>query len=328
LELSVGFTEIRFSKLRKMTKDKIFVIEGGAGRQVSAIPALEKYALTHPSFHIITEYKFDFFVGNSILEPHTHHPNEENLFVNIIKDGDVVMPEPYHCSEYFNQECSIAQAFHLLINGKYCSENKIPKIHFHPSENTGAKLFIENLKREYKKDKVLVLQPFGQTAEMFSDGIFDNTHRSLITENVIDIASRLGKDYLILFMGHLRLDISNIIDGVHIYDNNIIYLGTSLRNWAGYIKFADHFLGCDSSGQHLAKAVNQRSTVVLGGTYPINVSYPNDDRFTVFDIGKERRVYDPIRIIIDPKVSEANQGVMHMDAVTIDKIIDNIVGAP
>jgi ADP-heptose:LPS heptosyltransferase len=311
-----------------MTKDKIFVIDGGAGRQVSAIPALEKYALTHPNFHIITEYKFDFFVGNSILEQHTHHPTEENLFVNIIKDGDVVMPEPYHRSEYFNQECSIAQAFHLLINGKYCNENKIPKIHFNSSENTGAKLFIEKLKREYKKDKVLVLQPFGQSAEMFSDGIFDNTNRSLTTENVIDIASRLGKDYLILCMGSLRLDISNIIDGVHIYDNNIIYLGTSLRNWAGYIKFADHFLGCDSVGQHLAKAVNQRSTVVVGGTYPINVSYPNDDRFTVFDIGKERRVYDPIRIIIDPKISEANKGIMHMDAVTIDKIIDNIVDTP
>jgi hypothetical protein len=311
-----------------MTKNKIFVLDGGAGRQVCAIPALEKYALTHHNFHIITEYKFDFFTGNAILEPHTHHPNEENLFVNIIKDGDVVMPEPYHRSEYFNQECSITQAFHLLINNNYCSENKISKIHFHPSENAGAKLFIENLKREYKKDKVLVLQPFGQSAEMFSDGIFDKTNRSLITENVIDIASRLGKDYLILCMGSLRLDISNIIDGVHIYDNNIIYLGTSLRNWAGYIKFADHFLGCDSVGQHLAKSVNQRSTVVIGGTFPVNVSYPNDDKFTVFDLGKERRVYDPIRILVDQKIVEANKGIMAMDDVTIDKIIDNIVKSP
>ena len=94
-----------------------------------------------------------------------------------------------------------------------------------------------------------------------------------------------------------------------------------MRDWAGYIKFADHFLGCDSVGQHLAKSVNQRSTVIMGGTFPINASYPNDDKFTVFDLGKDRRVYDPIRIAIDKKTSEANKGIMKMDDVTIDKII-------
>ena len=143
-------------------------------------------------------------------------------------------------------------------------------------------------------------------------------------ENVITIVSRLKKDYLILFMGFLRLNISNVINGVNIHDNTLIYLDTTLRNWAGYIKFADHFLGCDSVGQHLAKSVNQRSTVVLGGTFPINASYPNDDKFTVFDLGKERRVFDPIRITNDKKVSEANKGIMKMNDATIDKIIDNI----
>ena len=307
-----------------MTKDKIFLIDGGAGRHMCAIPALERYAMTHRNFHIVSEYKLDLFVGNALLESHTHLPSEENLFVNIIKNGEVVMPEPYQCSEYFNQECSITQAFHLLINGSYCSENRSSKIHFHPTENAAAKLFLENLKREYKKDKILILQPFGQDAQLFSDGIFDSTNRSMTAENITHIASCLKKDYLILCMGHLRLDISNIIDGIHIYDNTIIYLDTTLRNWAGYIKYADHFLGCDSVGQHLAKAVNQRSTIVVGGTDPINVSYLNDDKFTIFDTGKDRRVYDPIRMINDPTVSEANKGIMHMDDVIIDKIVDNI----
>ena len=129
-------------------------------------------------------------------------------------------------------------------------------------------------------------------------------------------------------MGPLRLNISNVINDVNINDNSIIYLDATLRDWAGYIKFADHFLGCDSVGQHLAKSVNQRSTVVIGGTYPINVSYPNDDKFTVFDLGKDRRIYDPLRIVIDKKSSEANKGIMKMDDETIDKIIDNIVNSP
>ena len=311
-----------------MTKDKIFLLDGGAGRQLCSIPAFEHYALTHDNFHIITLFKSDFFVGNPILEKHTHHIDDEDLFTNIIKDGEVGTLEPYFRSEYFNQECSISQAFHLMINGKYSIENKTPKIYFLMDENTKYKNFIEALKREYKKDKVLVIQPFGQDAQVFPDGIFDDSNRSFTMENVITIASRLRKDYIILFMGPLRLNISNVINGVNINDNSIIYLDATLRDWAGYIKFADHFLGCDSVGQHLAKSVNQKATVVIGGTFPVNISYPNDDKFTVFDLGKDRRVFDPIRLTFDKKASEANKGIMHMDDATIDKIIDNIVNLP
>ena len=307
------------------------LIDGGAGRILCAIPALEHYALTHDNFHIITysDIKSNFFVGNTILEKCTHNMDEEDLFTNIIKDGEVIQIEPYHRSEYFNQECSLAQAFHLVINGKYSIENKTPKIYFLMDENTKYKNFIEALKREYKKDKVLVIQPFGQDAQVFPDGIFDDSNRSFTMENVITIASRLRKDYIILFMGPLRLNISNVINGVNINDNSIMYIDATLRDWAGYIKFADHFLGCDSCGQHLAQSVNQKATVVIGGTFPINVSYPNDDKVTIFDIGKERRVYEPrMGILFDPKTAEANKGIMHMDDATIDKIIDNILNSP
>ena len=125
-------------------------------------------------------------------------------------------------------------------------------------------------------------------------------------------------------MGHLRLNISNVINGVTINDNSIIYLDVTLRQWAGYIKFADHFLGCDSVGQHLAKSVGQKATVVIGGTFPKNVSYPDDADFTIFDLGKDRRIYDPIRITIDNHVSEVNRGIMKMEDKTLDNIIQNI----
>jgi ADP-heptose:LPS heptosyltransferase len=53
----------------------------------------------------------------------------------------------------------------------------------------------------------------------------------------------------------------------------------SLREWAGIIKEADYFIGCDSCGQHMAKAVGQRASVFLGGTHKTNVSY--DDFYTI-----------------------------------------------
>ena len=312
-----------------MTKDKIFMLtDGGAGRILCSIPALEHYALTHDNFHIITysDIKSNFFVGNTILEKHTHNMDDEDLFTNIVKDGEVIKLEPYYRSEYFNQECSLAQAFDLEINGKHSIGNKTPKIYFDTSEDTKSKNFIEALKQEYKKDKVLVIQPYGQGAELFPDGVFDLSNRSFFMEDVISLVTRLRDEYIIMFMGHLRLNISNVINGFNINDNSLIYLDATLREWAGFIKFADHFLGCDSIGQHLAKSVGQKTTVIIGGTFPINISYPDDDDFTIFDLGKDLRIYDPIRITcFDKKSSETNKGIMKMNDKTIDKIIENII---
>ena len=300
--------------------------DGGAGRILSSIPAFEQYAMNHDNFHIVThcKNKSDFFVGNTLLEKHTHDQNEENLFTNIVKDGEIIKLEPYHRSEYYNQECSLAQAFDLEINGKHTIGNKTPKIYFDPSEDIKSKNFIEALKQEYKKDKVLVIQPYGQSAELFPDGVFDNFNRSFFSEDIISLVSRLRNEFIIMFMGHIRLNISNVINGITINDNSLIYLDVSLREWAGFIKFSDHFLGCDSVGQHLAKSVGQKATVVIGGTFPINISYPNDDDFTIFDLGKDRRIYDPIRITFDKHVSEVNKGIMKMEDETLNAIIKNI----
>jgi len=300
--------------------------DGGAGRILSSIPAFEQYAMTHDNFHIVThcKNKSDFFVGNTLLEKHTHDQNEENLFTNIVKDGEIIKLEPYYRSEYYNQECSLAQAFDLEINGKHTIGNKHPKIYFDPSEDIKSKNFIEALKQEYKKDKVLVIQPYGQSAELFPDGVFDNFNRSFFSEDIISLVSRLRNEFIIMFMGHIRLNISNVINGITINDNSLIYLDVSLREWAGFIKFSDHFLGCDSVGQHLAKSVGQKATVVIGGTFPINISYPNDDDFTIFDLGKDRRIYDPIRITFDKHVSEVNKGIMKMEDETLNAIIKNI----
>ena len=312
---------------RKKVKNKIFMLtDGGAGRVLCSIPALEYYAMSHNNFHIITycNAKSDFFVGNKLLENRTHIMEEQDLFNNIVKDSEVIKLEPYYVSDYFNQKCSLAQAFDLEINGKHSIGNKTPKIYLDSSEDDKYKNFIEALKQEYKKDKVLIIQPYGQSAEIFPDGVFDEYNRSFLMEDVITLVSRLRKDYIILFMGHLRLNVSNVINDIKINDNSLIYLDVTLREWAGYIKFADHFLGCDSVGQHLAKSVQKKATVITGGTFPINISYPDDDDFTIFDLGKDRRIYDPIRITIDKKTSETNRGIMKMDDKIIDKIIENV----
>ena len=301
----------------RTSKDRIFYLDGGAGRVLCAIPALESYALTHYNFHIITSLKFEFFMENPVLEKYTHHLDEENLFDNVIKTGEVVKIEPYFRSEYYNQECSLIQAFDLEMNGELTT-TKNPVLYFSAEEDEINKKRIEDLKYEYKKKRVLVFQPFGASAGLFDDGIFDYTNRSFVMENVVDVVQLLRQEFLILWMGNLRLNISN-------HSNPLVYLNDlSLRQWAGTIKYADKFLGCDSVGQHLAKAVNQKSVVVIGSTYPKNISYPNDTSFTIFDVGKGRRVYEPIRITNDKERSETNQGVMLMNNTTIDSLTNEV----
>ena len=83
-------------------------------------------------------------------------------------------------------------------------------------------------------------------------------------------------------------------------------------------------MGCDSVGQHLAKAVGTKATVVIGATYPINISYPHDDDFILFDLGYERREYEPIRITFDKEKSEVNKGLMIMNDNTVDEVVKSI----
>jgi len=301
-------------------RSPIFYLDGGAGRVLCSIPALEYYAMSNYNFHIITGYKREFFNHNTILEKYTHHFDDPGLFDNIIKGGEIIKLEPYFRTEYYNQECSLTQAFDLEINGDYCIGNKAPSIYFSSVENIDFEKNIQIIKENNNaKDKpVLVFQPFGQAAQVFDDGIFDYTNRSFDMKNILDLVQLLRKDYLIIWMGHLRLNISN-------HDNPIQYVdGMSLREWAGYIKYADYFLGCDSVGQHLAKAVKTKATVVIGSTYPINISYPNDDNFTIFDLGYERRVYEPIRITFDKEKSEVNKGIMKMDDKIVDLVVESI----
>jgi len=304
---------------KTINRRKVFYLDGGAGRVLCAIPALEYYALSHYNFSIITYMKEEFFKENPILYKYVHSFGEEQLFDNIIKDGEMIMLEPYFRHEYYNQECSLTQAFDLEINGNYNLKDKTPKLYFSPHEDKDNKRNIEKVKRDYGPNKpIIVFQPFGQSAQLFDDGIFDFTNRSFVMENIIDIVQLLRKDYLIMWMGDKRLNISN-------HENPLVYCNEmTLREWAGYIKYADHFLGCDSVGQHIAKAVGTKSTIVIGSTYPINISYPNDDMVTIFDVGESRRVYEPIRITMDHERSEKNQGIMLMGDATIDNLIKSI----
>jgi len=101
-------------------RSKAFFLNGGAGRMLCSIPAFEKYEQESgdKDFIIICEGGTDVFKGHPTLDARTYDVWHKHLFLEKIKDRDIVSPEPYRIWEYYNQKCSIAQAFDIEIKVK------------------------------------------------------------------------------------------------------------------------------------------------------------------------------------------------------------------
>ncbi len=97
-----------------------------------------------------------------------------------------------------------------------------------------------------------------------------------------------------------------------------------LRVWAGIIDIADHFVGCDSLGQHLARAFNKTATIVTGSTFPVNISYPECPEFDIIDAGKDNRVYSPIRISMEDELDRANDEAMELSREQVHQVLASI----
>ena len=76
-------------------------------------------------------------------------------------------------------------------------------------------------------------------------------------------------------------------------------------------------------GQHIARALNKTATVVVGSTYPENISYPGHKDFDIIDAGNGRREYAPIRITQDETVDRFNDQAMELSKDQIKEIVDS-----
>ncbi len=305
-------------------RSKVFFINGGAGRVICSIPAFEKYAETHDDFIIVCEGGTDFYKGHPTLHDKVFDNWHKGLFENEIKHRDCISPEPYREWHYYNQKCSLAQAFDIIIND-LDQPRDLPKptIILDKSEIVQGFSVIEEIKAGTGKDKVLVVQPFGRSVEqMGSDFIIDRTSRSFSLNNIVQIINELKKDYAIVIMSeiHFPLEENEEKSKYKVARPQI----ADMRTWAGIINAADHFLGCDSMGQHIARALDKTATVVTGSTYPINISYPSHSDFDIIDVGENRRIYSPIRIAIDEVSDRFNDESMELTKEQTKQIIESV----
>lgn len=305
-------------------RSKAFFINGGAGRVICSIPALEKYAETHDDFIIVCEGGTDFYKGHPVLHKHVFDNWHKGLFENEIQHRDCVTPEPYREWHYYNQKCSLSQAFDIIINElDEPRELQDPVVHLSKMEAIAGFNTVDEVKKGTGKDKILVVQPFGRSVEQIgADFIADASSRSFSLTNIVEIINELKKDYGIIIMSeiHFPLEENEEKSKYKVARPQI----SEMRLWAGIINAADHFLGCDSMGQHLARSFGKTATVVTGSTYPINISYPNCKDFDIIDVGEGRRKYDPIRISMDEERGRYNDQAMELDKSQIKLVLDSV----
>ena len=100
------------------TRSTAFFINGGAGRVLASIPALELFRQENPDddFIIVCEGGTEFYKGHWDLDKRAYDVWHKNLFQDKIKDRNCVSPEPYRVWDYYNQTASLAQAFDIQIN--------------------------------------------------------------------------------------------------------------------------------------------------------------------------------------------------------------------
>jgi len=306
-------------------RSRAFFLNGGAGRMISAIPAFEKYEQESgdKDFIIICEGGTDVFKGHPTLDARTYDIWHKNLFIEKLKDKDIISTEPYRVWEYYNQKCSIAQAFDIEINKKGIRPLPKPTLNLSKDELLTGRKLISDVKKQIKKSKIVVFQPFGRGIQVVDDTPVDSTSRSIEFKDVKAIIKKLqDKDFGVILMSEFKIDFTDekFKDEIAMPEN------VSMRQWAAIIKYADHFLGCDSLGQHLAHCLDKPATVLFGSTYPINVSYPENKLFTILDMGEDTREYSPIRITQDERVDRKHETIMSMTPEIHTYIVDAVQG--
>lgn len=264
---------------------KAIFINGGLGRQICAIPALEKLHATTDDFIIVVEGTVEAFQGHPYLYRKTYPIWTKNLFEDHIKHCEVITPEPYRLNSYFNQHSHLIEAFDEILNNTADhSDLTVPKLYLNKEEEVFAANIINQAKLTTGKNKIVVVNPFGRSTVYENTFLYDKSSRSFSKELYLELTKRLSEYYCVVVMSEFPV----AEDTWSFKPANL-----NTRTYMGLIESCNYFVGCDSSGQHIARSFNKPGTVIMGSTFAENVSYR--DHFQILEKNQEK-VYSPIRI--------------------------------
>ena len=264
------------------------MIDGGAGRAIAAIPALIKYSKKNSDFKVMVMGWDTLYWGIPELHDKVFNPDQKGAMDQFFMDADrVISPEPYRVPGYYKQEKSLAEAFDYLINETDDhSDLDVPVLKTNKNEELQAANFMQSVRQQQQKQKTIVIQPFGRSMEKPQDNVLmDQSSRSINPDTYLKLVKKLATKYNLVLFSEKNFWMPE--------DTYTMKPEADLRMWTAFIDAADYFIGCDSVGQHMARAMNKPGTVIVGSTFAINTTYPNFFNIVERDVQKK---YSPIRI--------------------------------
>jgi len=297
----------------------VFMIDGGAGRAIASIPALIKHSKKNQDFRIIVHGWDSLYWGIPELHDKVFNPDQKGAFEQFFLDADrVFSPEPYRVPGYYKQEKSLAEAFDYLINETDDHSDLTPPVLVtNKNEELQAANFMQQTKQQQQKQKTIVIQPFGRSMEKPQENaLLDQSSRSINPDTYLKLVKKLATKYNLILFAEKNFWIQE--------DTYTMKPECDLRMWSAFIDAADYFIGCDSVGQHMARALNKPGTVIIGSTFAINTSYPNYFNIIEKDVQKK---YSPIRIsgLESHLADRVNEGTVEFTDEEINGIYANIV---
>lgn len=269
---------------------KIINIDGGIGRVITSIPALLKYQSNHPNEEwYVSIMGWDYVtLGIPELQDRTINPDTKGSWENyFMRSDELISPEPYRLPNFYKGKLSLVEAFDEIINQ---TEDHIDlnyeTLNLSHSEIRRGQEIIFDAYQKQGKEKTIVINPYGSTAQVSPVGVYDDSLRSIPEDMFNKLCEVLSKDYNIIYLGYKHLLLQ---------ENKFVYFPESdihMRDWMGVISQVDYLVGCDTVGQHIARATGTPGCVIMGGTNPVNMSYP--DHFRI--VQRKEAVYSPMRI--------------------------------
>tara|TARA_Y100000994_G_scaffold229357_1_gene214284 strand:- start:26 stop:619 length:594 start_codon:yes stop_codon:yes gene_type:complete len=188
-------------------------------------------------------------------------------------------------------------------------------------EEKGAANMIATVESKQNKSTTIVIQPFGRSARVDNGDIIDDSTRSLEQDVYHKLVKKLSQKYNIILMADPEF-VQIVSQEDTISEKPQI---PDIRAWAAIIEASDYFIGCDSMGQHMARAFNIPGTVILGSTYAENITY--SDYFQIIENENVEKTYSPIRAVgFDSHLADRlNDGLMNFDDDQINQIYNKIV---
>lgn len=238
----------------------IFTVNGGAGKNVLATAVVKAIKKAKPDTDIIivTAYKEVWMYNPNIYRVY-NHGNTPNFYADYIKDNSnvtICALEPYLTNDYIQKKKSLIEIWCDLVDVKF--NNEKPELFFNQREVE----YGENLRR-LRDAPILVLQTNGGAQQ----DIKISWMRDMPLVNAQEVVLGLKDKFRII---HIRRDDQPELMYTEQFKGN-------LRELMVLIRFSKKRLLIDSVCQHIAAALDKKSTVVWVRNDPKVLGYTLHD---------------------------------------------------